>query len=133
VAEKEILFQKIDSLQLYVPDLEKGIDYYHTLLGLPVAWKTDTATGFLMGDGIGELVIQNERKDAETDISVRSVVESVERIKRAGGKVVHGPFEIRIGKCAVVEDPWGNRMVILDATKGTFITDSEGNITGQRK
>jgi len=35
MAEKEILFQKIDSLQLYVPDLEKGIDYYHPSLGLP--------------------------------------------------------------------------------------------------
>jgi len=88
--------------------------------------------GFLLEDGITELVIQNEDKNQETDIKVESVVETVEQIKEAGGKIVNGPFDIKIGKCAVIEDPWGNKMVILDTTKGTFTTDTEGNIVGQK-
>lgn len=36
-------------------------------------------------------------------------------------------------KCAVVKDPWNNKYVILDTTKGTYITDNEGNIIGQNK
>ena len=76
------------------------------------------------------MVIQNEDKFRETDLKVDSVVDAVKEIKSAGGKIIKGPFDIKIGKCAVVEDPWGNNLVILDSTKGTFITDDEGNILG---
>lgn len=69
----------------------------------------------------------------EVDIKVDSVIDAVERIRAAGGEIVSGPFEIRIGECAVVRDPWGNRYVILDTTKGTFVTDGSGSIIGQTK
>lgn len=39
-------------------------------------------------------------------------------------------FDIDIGKCAVVQDKWSNRYVILDMTKGQYVTDAEGNIFG---
>ena len=35
-----------------------------------------------------------------------------------------------IGKCAVVADPWGNTLVMLDMTKGRLTTDADGNVTG---
>ena len=41
------LFKKIDCLRLYVPDLEKGIDFYHKHLGLPIEWRTETSVGFI--------------------------------------------------------------------------------------
>lgn len=129
---KEPLFTKIDCLRLYVPDLEKGINFYHKQLGLPIGWRTETAIGFLMGDGVGELVIQNEDKRDETDLKVESVIDAVELIKKSGGVVVLEPFDIKIGKCAVVKDPFDNKMVILDSTKGTFITDENGKLLGQR-
>ncbi len=127
------LFTHIDCLQLYVPDLEKGIDYYCNKLGLKIIWKTDMAVGLGMEKGLSEIVIQNERTANETDIKVDSVVDAVKAIKEAGGKIVEGPFDIAIGKCAVIKDPWGNQYVILDSTKGTFITDDDGNILGQEK
>lgn len=115
-----------------MPDLQRGVEYYCDNLGLKILWKTDTAIGLGMADDIAEIVIQNERARQEADIKVKSVPEAVERIREAGGEIVHGPFEIPIGKCAVVKDPWGNRYVILDTTKGTYITDDEGNILGQK-
>ena len=127
------LFQNIDCLQLYVPDLEAGIDYYCNQLGLKIIWKTKTSVGLGMAEGLAELVIQNERREMEQDIKVDSVVEAVKEIEQAGGTIISGPFDIKIGKCAVVKDPWGNQYVILDSTKGTFITDDEGNIKGQEK
>lgn len=127
------LFNNIDCLQLYVPDLEEGIDYYCNKLGLKIIWKTETAIGLGMAEGLAEIVIQNERKAMETDIKVDSVVETVKEFKQAGGSIISGPFDIKIGKCAVIKDPWGNQYVILDSTKGTFITNEEGNIIRQSK
>ena len=89
--------------------------------------------GLGMSEGITEIVIQNERKEQNIDIKVDSVVEAVKEIEKAGGQIIYGPFDIRIGKCAVVKDPWNNKYVILDTTKGTYITDNEGNVIGQNK
>ena len=125
------MFESVDCLMFYVPDLDEGVKYYHDKLRLQIAWKSEDSIGFLMDDKKTEIVIQNKEKKEETDIKVKSVIETVEQIRRSGGKIISGPFDIKIGKCAVIEDPWGNRMVILDSTKGTFITDDKGNITGQ--
>ncbi|MEA2066579.1 MAG: hypothetical protein U9O65_05730 [Thermotogota bacterium] len=46
--------------------------------------------------------------------------------------MIIGPFDIDIDKCAVVKDFWNNEYVMLDSTKGTYITDDEDNIIGQR-
>jgi lactoylglutathione lyase len=125
------MFENIDCIMFYVPSLDEGIKYYHEKLGLKIAWKSPGSAGLLMNDNKTEIVIQNSERKVETDVKVKSVLEVVERIQKAGGNVVVEPFDIRIGKCAVIEDPWKNKMVILDATKGTFRTDKEGNIIGQ--
>lgn len=125
------LFKNVDCIQFYVPDLEEGLKFYCSCLGLKVIWKTTSAIGLGMADDKAEIVIQNEREKQEIDIKVDSVVDAVEEIKKAGGQIVYGPFDIKIGKCAVIKDTWDNEYVILDSTKGTFITDGEGNIIGQ--
>lgn len=130
---KQPLFKNIDCIQLYVPNIQQGIEYYCNNLGLIVIWKTDSAVGLGMSEGVTEIVIQNERNTKEIDIKVDSVADAIIEIKRAGGQIVCGPFDIKIGKCAVVKDPWNNQYVILDSTKGTFITDNEGNIIGHNE
>jgi hypothetical protein len=42
--------------------------------------------------------------------------------------LLHGPFEIRIGLCAVVMDPWDNVLVLLDASKGLLEVDENRNV-----
>ncbi len=127
------LFKNVDCLRLYIPDLQRGMEYYRDGLGLKVIWKTESAIGLGMGDHRTEVVLQNNDQWSEIDIQVDSVAEAVKTIATAGGTIVYGPFDIPIGKGAVVKDPWGNQYVILDATKGTLITDGEGNIVGQKK
>jgi len=130
---KKIIFEKIDCLRLFVPDLEKGIEFYHKQLGLPIRWKTNNEVGFLLGDGVGELVIQNKDKWEETDLKVGSVLDVVKKIRNSGGKIVVEPFDIKIGKCAVVEDLWKNKLVILDSTKGFLATNKNKEVIGLNK
>lgn len=127
------VFKNVDCVRFYVPDLKDGLKFYKDKLGLNIIWKTKSAIGFGMGDKKTEVVIQNEDKWQEVDIKVDSVLKAVEEIKDAGGRIVNGPFDIKIGKCAVIKDPWNNKYVILDDSKGTFITDENGNIIGQHK
>ena len=77
-----------------------------------------------------EIVIQTERAQLEVNLKVASADAAVERIVEAGGKLVAGPFDIQIGRCAIVLDPWGNAIVLLDSSNGKLVTDEQGNVTG---
>ena len=124
------LIRKVDCLRLYVPDLEAGLTFYRDHLGHELIWRSATAAGLHMPDTDAELVIQTEEQQQEIDLLVDSADDAAEFIEQSGGKVIVPPFDIQIGRCAVVEDPWGNPLVILDTSKGLLATDSEGNIIG---
>ena len=61
---------------------------------------------------------------------VDSADEAAKWVEQAGGKVIVPPFDIQIGRCVVLEDPWGNPLVLLDMTKGPLKTDADGNVIG---
>jgi len=83
-----------------------------------------------MPDTDAEIVIQTERPEAEVNLLVQSAEKAAELIVEAGGRIVEGPFDIRIGRCAVVQDPWGNRLAVLDMSRGRLATDEDGNVVG---
>jgi len=66
------------------------------------------------------------RVTREADLLVASADEAVAAIRRAGGQVAVEAFDIPIGRCAFVRDPWGNVLVLLDGTKGSLTTDADG-------
>ena len=43
---------------------------------------------------------------------------AAERFTLAGGRRIQEPFDIEVGRCAVVEDPFGNKLVLLDLRYG---------------
>ena len=49
---------------------------------------------------------------------VEDVSAAVDRCHRQGCIVREPPFDVAIGKCAVLEDPFGNILCILDMSKG---------------
>ena len=67
------------------------------------------------------------------DLKVHDVESELPGFVAAGGKIICGPFDIAIGKCAVVADPWGNQYCILDTTKGIYDIDSNGAVNGVSK
>ena len=76
------------------------------------------------------LVVHTEPRPPAAELLVESVRAAVERFVDAGGTLVSGPFEVPIGRGAVVADPWGNALVFLDMSKGALKTDSLGNVAG---
>jgi catechol 2,3-dioxygenase-like lactoylglutathione lyase family enzyme len=121
----EPLFQKLDCLMLTVADLEDALSFYRDRLGLPLVWRTQQSAGLRLGES--ELVVrQGDPKEPETDVSVASAEDAARRFVEAGGSVVAGPFGIKVGQCVVVADPWGNKLVLLDTTKGLLKTDKNG-------
>jgi predicted enzyme related to lactoylglutathione lyase len=124
------LFQKVDCIRLHVPGLEAGLSFYRDQLGHPLIWRTEQEAGLRLPDSDTELVLQTERPGLEVDITVQSADEATARWAALGGQVIAGPFDIRIGRCVVVQDPWGNPLVLLDTSKGLLVTDEEGNVIG---
>jgi predicted enzyme related to lactoylglutathione lyase len=126
----ESLFRKIDCIRLYVSNLDAGLAFYRDQLGHPLIWRTEKEAGLRIPQSEAELVLQTERPGLEVDITVPSADEAAARWAALGGKVLAGPFDIRIGRCVVVQDPWSNPLVLLDTSKGLLITDEQGNVIG---
>ncbi len=126
----EPLIRKVDAVQIIVPDLEAGLAFYRDKLGHELRWRNETSAGLGMPDGDAELVIQTELPQQETDLLVESADAAAKRFVDAGGTVIVPPEDIPVGRVTVVQDPWGNRLVLLDLSKGTFDTNQDGTATG---
>jgi nucleoside phosphorylase/catechol 2,3-dioxygenase-like lactoylglutathione lyase family enzyme len=127
-SEQIPLFNKVDCIRLYVPDLESGLAFYRDRLGHALIWRTAVAAGLRMPGTDAELVIQTERQGQEVDLTVDSADEAAQYFVEAGGILVEPPFDIQIGRGCVVRDPWANQLVLLDFSKGMLATDEEGNV-----
>jgi lactoylglutathione lyase len=126
------VFRKVDSVQLPVPDLDAAFAFY-TGLGHELIWRSDVAFGLRLPESDAELVCfspQPGRDAPEVDITVTSVEVALQRFVSAGGAVMAGPFDIAIGRCAVVADPFGNKLVLLDNSSGTLATNGDGMVVG---
>ena len=124
------LVQKVDCVRFYVPNLDVGLRFYRDHLGHQFLWRTDKEISLGMSGTDAEIVLQVEREGQETDLKVDSADAAAVRVQMAGGRVIVPTFDIQIRRCVVVEDPWGNRMVLVDSTKGLLLTDDAGHVTG---
>ncbi len=124
------LFRQIDCIRLPVPDLDEALAFYRDRLGHALIWRSEHSAGLRLPETDAEIVLHTEEHGPEIDFKVESVEAAVTRFVAAGGTILVPPFEILIGRCAVVADPWGNPLVLLDTSKGLLITDEAGNIIG---
>lgn len=123
------IFTNVDCVSLYIDDLDEGIRFYSKALGLRLLWRSGDSCGLGMPEGVAEVVLST-KKNPTVDFKVESVEAALARFISNGGACEYGPFDIDIGKCAVVRDRWGNQYCILDMSKGTYDTDESGNVTG---
>lgn len=115
--QPEPLLRAVDAVVVRVPSLEEGLAFYHDALGHEQLWRTDTMLGLGFGDSETELVLALDT-GPEADLLVESVEDAVARITEAGGVVVAEPRDIPVGKVAVVTDPFGNQLTLVDLTNG---------------
>lgn len=127
------LFRKVDCIRIPVPSLKDGLKFYRDILGHKIIWRTQTSIGLKIPESEAEIVIHTEPEKLETNITVESAENAAQIFVNGGGTIVHGPFDIPIGKCVVVKDPWNNKFVLLDNSKGIYQTDEDGNVIGLKK
>ena len=127
------MFLRVDAVTVPVPDLEAGLRFYGRALGHRLKWRNDAVgqAGLELPDGDSELVLTT-RQGYEPNWLVDSVDEAVETLTGHGGALVASPFDISVGRAAVVRDPFGNTLVLVDLSKGTYPADGATDPTGDR-
>jgi predicted enzyme related to lactoylglutathione lyase len=125
------LLRKVDAVTVRVPDLDSGLEFYRDKLGHELVWRVDEIgqAGLRLPDSDTEIVLATGLDYAPSWL-VSSADEAAEQFTHQGGRLVKAPFEIPVGRCAVVEDPFGNILVVLDLSKGLYVTDAHGSVTG---
>ena len=113
--------KKIDAVLLRVKDLEKTADFYINVMGLKRGWTDNEhqMIGLLFPGNDTELVLHRDESLPDPNISyqVKDVIGFVEQYRESGYQVIVEPFDIRCGKCAILEDPEGHSVEIMDITK----------------
>ena len=123
------VFRKIDCYMLNASNLEAAIEFYSTRLGLRLVWRNESAAGFALPETDAELVVHSAL-GPETDLLVDDVTHAYSQLLSAGATSIRPPFDKAIGLCAVVKDPFGNVLTILDQSKGKLETDETKTVTG---
>ena len=125
------LLRKVDAVTVPVPDLDSGLAFYRDRLGHELRWRDDSIgqAAVALPDSDTELVLTT-RHGYEPNWLVESVPDAVTRLVEAGATVLAEPTEIPAGRLAVVRDPFGNVLVLLDLSQGTYRVDGDGRVTG---
>jgi|SRR5829696_1021097 len=123
---REPVLRKIDAVTVPVPDLEDGLRFYRDALGHRLLWRNDDVgqAGLGMPDTDAEIVL-TVRQGYEPNWLVPSAAEAAGAVVAAGGRLLHGPADIPVGRLAVVADPFGNVLVLVDLSKGRYRTDAD--------
>src|SRR2546423_14607534 len=116
------MLRKVDRLLLRVPSLESAISYYRDVLGLSLVHADKRVANFKLADGTTELLLH-----VDPDLPAESVYFLVEDVRdlytrREEMKLqfVSRPAPVSRGYRAVVKDPFGHVLMLLDrSTEGS--------------
>ena len=128
---RDPLLRKVDAVTVRVPDLDSGIAFYVQSLGHSLNWRNDEigSAGLALPESDTEIVLTTEH-GYEPNWLVDSADDAARTIEEAGGTELVPPFDIPVGRVAVVADPFGNTLVLIDLSKGRYATDVAGNVRG---
>ncbi len=111
--------KKIDAVLHRVGNIDEAIRFYVDVLGLRLGWRDESMAGLLFPGNDSELVLHIDDSLPNPNISfqVEDVDDFVEEYREKGYNVLVEPFDIRCGMCAVLSDPYGNGIEVMDLTK----------------
>ena len=115
------MLRKIDCVLLRVENLEAAVTYYQEVLGLRPRWRHGLQVGLGLPETDAEIVLERGSalpEEASVHYLVDDVRAAADYLEARGCSIRVAPFEIAIGRCAVVTDPFGNMLGLLDMTKG---------------
>ena len=113
--------KKIDCIMYYVPDLKEAAQFYEEVLGLNRVWtdNEEQMIGLVFPESDSEIVLHTNTTFPNPDINfqVENVKEFCNYIHDEGYEIELEPIDVRCGKFAIIKDPYGNRIPIIDLTK----------------
>ncbi len=115
------MFKKIDCVMIRVGDVTAAERFYSEVFGLKPLWRDGGAVGMGFVDTDAEIVLHNNAGIPDkvgVHYLVDDVVAAVKACAGNGCRVLVQPFEVLIGKCAVIQDPFETVICLLDATSG---------------
>jgi predicted enzyme related to lactoylglutathione lyase len=125
------VLQSVDAITIRVPDLDSGLRFYRDAMGHDLKWRNDEIgqAGLKLPGSDTEIVLSTQLEYAPNWL-VASAEEAARVIVQSGGTMIAGPLEIPVGQVAIVADPFGNVLVLVDMSKGRYLTDDAGRVTG---
>jgi lactoylglutathione lyase len=115
------MFKKIDCVMIRVDDVAAAEKFYSEVFGLKPLWREARSVGMRLAETDAEIVLHNNAdipNKVEVHYLVSDVVMAVKTYAGKGCRVLVQPFEVLIGRCAVIQDPFGTTICLLDQTSG---------------
>ncbi len=117
------MFRKMDAIILLVSDMNKSIDFYKNVLGLPLKSQSPEWTEFFLKGTKLALHVNKRLKDRMSSkigiligFMVLDINETYKILKSRGAKFIKEPKEENFGKHAIVEDPDGYMISLVQLT-----------------
>jgi len=115
------MLKKIDCVMIRVDDVAAGEKFYSEVFGLKPLWREAGSVGMALPETNAEIVLHNNAAiphKVEVHYLVDNVVAAVKYYAENGCRVLAPPFDVLIGKCAVIQDPFDTTICLLDLTSG---------------
>ncbi|WP_250008675.1 VOC family protein [Actinoplanes sp. M2I2] len=114
------MLRKIDCVLVRVDALEAAEAFYVSVFGLRPIWRDESAVGLALPETDAEVVLHTMDLPPGQHVHylVDDVADAVVAAERGGCVVRTAPFDVAVGKCAVIEDPFGNAVCLIDLSKG---------------
>jgi glyoxylase I family protein len=118
---EDALLRKIDCVMVKVENLDAARRFYERVLGLTHLWSNPHSIALGMRDCDAEIVLHDDPqipRECNVHYLVGDVKETAAKLSSAGCSVMVAPFEVRVGMCAVLRDPFENLLNLIDMSKG---------------
>jgi predicted enzyme related to lactoylglutathione lyase len=111
------VLRSVDAITIPVPGLDEGLAFYRDRLGHRLLWRNDTVgqAGLALPDCSVEVVLTT-RQQMEANWLVDSLDTAIRDLLASGARVASEPSTIPVGRVAVVIDPFGNPLVLVELT-----------------
>ena len=106
--------KKVGNVILAVKDIDKSLEFYHDLIGLPIksqrrSWVDLGTSGALLSLHPASLTAQHIGSSIENGITIGFIVgdvqSAIDELKAKGVKIYRDVVEREAGKNAIVQDP----------------------------
>jgi predicted enzyme related to lactoylglutathione lyase len=115
------MLKRIDCVMIRVDDVATAEKFYSEVFGLKALWREAGSVGMALPETNAEIVLHNNAaipNKVEVHYLVYNVVAAVKYYAENGCRVLAPPFDVLIGKCAVIQDPFDTTICLLDLTSG---------------